>query len=138
MAEKNKENEAREILIKLKYIENQMAGLQGQLQMLERGRVELTATKTALDSLKELKKDSNSLLPLGSGMFAKGTLAKQESILIDVGAGAIIEKTIPEAEKILEEREKDIFTNTNTFQQMLLSLDKQYGELAEKARALAG
>jgi len=138
MAEKQKENQIREILVRLKYLESQMAAAQGQLNMLDRGMMEIGNTRMSISSLKALSKDANSLLPLGSGMFAKGTLAKQDKILVDVGAGAIIEKDITEAEKILESRESDIKTNVANVQAMLMNLEKEYNELAEKARSLSG
>ncbi len=138
MAEKNKEHQVREILVRLKYLENQMTTAQGQMNMLERGMMEVGNTRLTISSLKGLSKDANSLLPLGSGMFAKGTLAKQEKILVDVGAGAIIEKDIAEAEKILESRESDIRTNMTNVQNMLINLEREYNELAEKARSFSG
>jgi len=135
---KTKEDEAREILAKLRFIEGQMATVQGQLSMLERGLVEIGTTKMSLDSIKTLAKDSNSLLPLGSGMFAKGVLLKQDKVLVDVGAGTIVEKELTEAEKILETREKDIRTNMTNFQQLLATFEKQYNELADRARSFSG
>ena len=136
--EKNKENQVREILVRLKYLESQMAAAQAQLNMLDRGMMEIGNTRLTISSLKSLSKDANSLLPLGSGMFAKGTLAKQEKILVDVGAGAIIEKDIPEAEKLLENRESDIKTNIANIQTMLMNLEREYNGLAEKARSFSG
>lgn len=138
MAEKIKENQIREILVRLKYLESQMATAQGQMNMLERGMMEIGNTRMSISSLKALSKDANSLLPLGSGMFAKGILSKQEKILVDVGAGAIIEKNIAEAEKILESRENDIKTNITNVQAMLMNLEKEYNELADKARSFSG
>jgi len=136
--EKNKENQMREILATLKYLEGQIAAVQGQLQMMERGLIEIGTTKNSLESIKELKKDVNSLYPLGSGMFAKGTLAKQDHLLVDVGAGAIIEKDIADAERILQSRETDIRANIGNYQGLLANLEKQYNDLAEKARSLTG
>jgi len=136
--EKNKENQVREILVRLKYLESQMAAAQAQLNMLDRGMMEIGNTRLTISSLKSLSKDANSLLPLGSGMFAKGTLAKQEKILVDVGAGAIIEKDIPEAEKLLENRESDIKTNIANIQTMLMNLEREYNGLADKARSFSG
>ena len=138
MAEKNKENQVRVTFVRLKYLENQMTTAQGQMNMLERGMMEIGNTRLTISSLKSLSKDANSLLPLGSGMFAKGTLAKQEKILVDVGAGAIIEKDITEAEKILEGRESDIRTNMTNVQNMLINLEREYNELADKARSFSG
>jgi len=137
-SEKNKENQMKEILVNLKYLESQIAAVHAQLQVLERGLIEIGTTKISLDSIKDLKKDVSSLYPLGSGMFAKGTLAKQDHLLVDVGAGAIIEKDITDAEKILQSREADIRTNITNYQNLLANLEKQYNDLAEKARSLTG
>ena len=138
MAEKNKEHQAREILVRLKYLENQMGAAQAQLNAMERGMMEIGNTRMSISSLKALSKDANSLLPLGSGMFAKGILSKQEKILVDVGAGAIIEKEITEAEKILDSRESDIKTNIVSIQTALVNLEREYNELADRARSLSG
>jgi len=138
MATKNKDEEARELLFKLKYLENQMAAVQGQLSVLDRGLLEIASTKTALGSLKKITKESSSLLPLGSGIFAKGMLLKQDKVLMDVGGGAIVEKDIMQAEEVLSSREKDIQNNLTNYQQALVTLEKQYNELADKARSLNG
>jgi prefoldin alpha subunit len=138
MATKNKDEEARELLFKLKYLENQMAAVQGQLSVLDRGLLEIASTKTALGSLKKITKESSSLLPLGSGIFAKGMLLKQDKVLMDVGGGAIVEKDITQAEEVLSSREKDIQNNLTNYQQALVTLEKQYNELADKARSLNG
>jgi len=137
-SEKNKENQMKEILANLKYLESQIAAVHAQLQVLERGLIEIGTTKISLDSIKDLKKDVSSFYPLGSGMFAKGTLMKQDRLLVDVGAGAIIEKDITDAEKILQSREADIRTNITNYQGLLANLEKQYNDLAEKARSLTG
>jgi len=137
-SEKSKENQMKEILVNLKYLEGQIAAVHAQLQVLERGLIEIGTTKISLDSIKDLKKDASSLYPLGSGMFAKGTLAKQDRLLVDVGAGAIIEKDITDAEKILQSREADVRTNITNYQNLLANLEKQYNDLAEKARSLTG
>ncbi len=137
-SEKSKENQMKEILVNLKYLESQIAAVQGQLQVLERGLIEIGTTKISLDSIKDLKKDASSLYPLGSGMFAKGVLMKQDKLLVDVGAGAIIEKDITDAEKILQSRDGDIRTNITNYQKLLANLEKQYNDLAEKARSLTG
>jgi prefoldin alpha subunit len=138
MAEKSNENELREILATLKYLEGQMMNVQNQVNMMERGLMEIGTTKTAISSMKDLKQDTNSLVPLGSGMFAKGTLPKQKTVLVDVGAGTIIEKNFEDADKLLEEREKDLRTNVTNMQQALLNFEKQYNSLAERARSLSG
>ena len=137
-SEKNKENQMKEILVNLKYLESQIATVHAQLQVLERGLIEIGTTKISLDSIKDLKKDVSSLYPLGSGMFAKGTLAKQDCLLVDVGAGAIIEKDIADAERILQSREADVRANIGNYQGLLANLEKQYSDLAEKARSLTG
>ena len=138
MAEKSNENELREILSTLKYLENQMMNVQNQVNVMERGLVEIGTTKTALASLKDMKQDTNSLVPLGSGMFAKGTLPKQKTVLVDVGAGTILEKNLEDADKLLGEREKDLRMNVTNMQQTLLNFERQYNSLAERARGLSG
>lgn len=138
MAEKSKDIELREIIAKLRYIEGQIASAQAQLQMFERGMLEIGNTKLALNSLKTLSKDTGSLLPIGSGMFAKGTLSKQDKILVDAGAGAIVEKDVADAEKVLDSRESEIRTSMLNIQQTLAVLEKEYNVLGEKARSLTG
>jgi prefoldin alpha subunit len=138
MAEKTKEAQLRELLVNLKFLESQIATVQGQLSLLERGLIEIGTTRTSIKSIKELKKDTNALYPLGSGMFAKGILAKQDKILVDVGAGAVIEKELEEAEKLLDSRESDIKSNITNYQNLLANLEKQYNDLADKARSLSG
>ena len=92
-----------------------------QLQMLESYVAELTQRENtlvgimreasaAIDSIKGVgsKDQSDTLVPLGLGTFAKTQISSKDKIILNIGAGVAIEKDKDAAINYLESRLKEI------------------------------
>lgn len=130
------DGQIKENIARLRNLEINIAFAQEQLQNLERMLMEITATRTSLNEMKKLKKDAPSIMPFGSGIYAAGSLQKQDKILADVGAGIIVEKTLDEAAKMLDEKEGTIRKNITAFQQQFGNLEREYGALSAETQGL--
>lgn len=123
-------------MVRMKYIEEQAGGIQQQLAMLERAIQEAVLTINTLNIMKKHSNTSDSLFPIGSGVFADGTLKKAEHVLIEVGAGVVVEKTIEEAIKIINEREEILRKNLAEYQTILINMEQSYREAGQKVQEL--
>ena len=101
--------------------EEQTQQLLYQMQMLENMFGELTQKEnsiisiireanSAIHSIKgiDTQSESDSLVPLGLGAFAKSKINSSEKIIINVGSGVAIEKNHNDAINYLESRLKEL------------------------------
>ena len=101
--------------------EEQAQQLMYQMQMLESYLNDLTHREStlmtvlreavsAIESIKALKENPNSdtLVPLGMGTFAKSQISSKEKIVLNIGAGVAIEKEPDAAINFLESRIKEV------------------------------
>ena len=132
------ESEIQEGVQRIKLMEAQISTLQQQAIGLSNAIGELGTTRATLEAMRGLKKDSEAMLPLGSGVFAHGTIGKQPTVLVDVGAGIVLDKDIEEASKLLEGREAEARKNLDAVQALIGNIEKQYVETGRKLKELTG
>jgi prefoldin alpha subunit len=131
-----KQQEYLESVMRMRQIEGQAANVQNNLAALERVLIETEVTLASLDAMKNQNAVKESLIPLGSGVFADGTLKKSDKILLDVGAGVVLEKSIDDAMAFMKERSENVRKNLTDFQNVLLNLEKSYSEAGQRAQQL--
>lgn len=117
------EEQAQELLYKMQMLESYFA----ELTQKENGLLNVLKDSTsAIQSLTELgeKKESETLAPLGIGVFAKSKISSDDKFLVNVGAGVAIEKDKNSAINFLESRIKEIevaLQETNAQKQQIAS-----------------
>jgi prefoldin alpha subunit len=57
-----------------------------------------------LDSIKNLKKNNEVLVPLGGGSFVKARITDVKKVVIGLGADVAVKRTIPDAQTDIEKR----------------------------------
>ncbi len=95
-----------------KNLENQIlqayfSEMQQQMSEIENKKAEL---EYLMDGLSQMKgqKGKDILIPLGSGVLAKGSLSEDEKVIVNVGSNILIKKTVEEAKKIIENQIKEL------------------------------
>ncbi len=106
MSDKKSEDENR------KNLENQIlqayfSEMQQQISEIESKKAELEYLKDGLSQLKG-QKNKDILIPLGSGVLAKGKLSDDEKVIVNVGSNLLVKKTIKEAAEIIDEQIKEL------------------------------
>lgn len=132
------ESEIQESVQRIRLMEAQISSLQQQAVAISNALGEIGTTRATLGAMRGLKKESEALLPLGSGIFVHGTMGKQDKVLVDVGAGIVMEKDLEEASKILDSREADARKNLEAIQSLVSNIEKQYMETGKKLKELTG
>ena len=101
--------------------EEQAQQLMQQLQMLEQYATDLSQREStflnilreaysAIDAIKALgeKDNSETLIPIGMGVFVKTNVSSNEKIVLNIGAGVTLEKDRDSALNFLESKIKEI------------------------------
>ena len=101
------EEQAQQLMYQMQMLEsylNDLAHRESTLMTVLREAV------SAIESIKALKEnpDSNTLVPLGMGTFAKSQISSKDKIVLNIGAGVSIEKDADSAINYLEARIKEI------------------------------
>lgn len=88
--------------IELQMLQQQMQQVNGQLEAVGQQIAELNATREAIEDISKVQNGTEMIIPLSSGIFARGTLQENKELIINVGAGVAVEKTADESKKMIE------------------------------------
>ncbi len=123
---KNRTNEdIQQLLYVFQVLENQQKYLIEQLKILETQKKGVLLSKTTLEGLKDVKVDTEILIPIGAGAFTKAKLIDPSNVTISISTDMLIEKNIEDG---LESIQKQI-ENFNSFQERL---NNQFNEVSSK------
>jgi len=117
-----------------KYVELQLLSMQikqfeEQLSIIDQKSAELENLREALHKLHELKPGTKSLVPIGSGVFASGTIENTSEVLLNIGAGVIVKKTAHEAEESISKQLEQL-------ESIILELSHNLKEYVAKAQSV--
>ena len=117
------EEQAQQLLYQMQMLENMF----GELTQKENSIINIIReANSAIHSIKgiDTQSESDSLVPLGLGAFAKSKINSNEKIIINVGSGVAIEKNHNDAINYLESRLKELeiaLQDTNQQRQQVAS-----------------
>jgi len=105
MAKESKQdkNDANRAIMELQMYDQQLRQMEEQARMVEQQVYEHEVMILALENLKG-KNGSETMIPLGPGLFVKGKIEDTEKVYIHVGNKIIASKKVEEAIKIIEKR----------------------------------
>lgn len=75
-----------------------------QMDRVDSNLVELEYVKNCLDEIKTIKKGSEMLSPLSSGIFVKANIGDTSKLIVNVGKGVTVEKTVEETKELISEK----------------------------------
>lgn len=123
-------------------LRQQLAGIDQELQELHDRIGQFEGAKLTLEGLKDTKKGTDLLIPLGEGLFLKAGINNVKDVLIGVGSGVIVGKEMSKAIEYVQERidEADTLINRlNSNAQLLLNqmrrLEPELRDLTQQSRA---
>ena len=121
------ENEAQqEMMLKFQMFEQQIRGLQQQLQAVEQAIVDLGSLNLGLDDLKG-KKDKEIFALIGKGIYAKAKLIS-EDLIVDIGGKNFVGKSIDETKELMQNQIKKL---ENVKDELNSEMEKINNELTE-------
>ena len=88
----------------------------------------------AINSIEKIKGGENSLVSLGSGVFVKAKLEKNQKILIDMGSGLYGEVEPEKAIEILKKRIEEGKSYSDKLEEEMRKIKNNLSELENRAR----
>ncbi len=82
--------------------------LRRRIDLLNVSLNELTAAKSAVDELANVKEGEEVLVPVGAGVYIKANVSNTKIVLVAIGANIIVERSLDEAKKYLDHREQKV------------------------------
>ncbi|MCD6476669.1 MAG: prefoldin subunit alpha [Candidatus Aenigmarchaeota archaeon] len=96
-------NKLQEKILHFQILENKIKQIRQKEQNVLMQINELERTKESLDQIKE----SDSMIPIGAGVFVPAKITDSKHVLIGIGSGTAIKKTADECKEILNNRIKE-------------------------------
>ncbi len=97
MPENQEELQQKFVLYQL--LNQRLEEIKNHLNVVQHKMIELETTNQALADVGEIKKDTEVLIPLGSGLYTFGKASSSEKLLVDIGAGVMVKKEVKDAKK---------------------------------------
>ena len=96
------EEEMKERYMEYKQLDEQIKYVQKQVQMIENQLEEFSNVIYNLDEFNAVKKETEILVPLSSGIFAKGKIQDTSEFLVNVGSNVIVQKDLQSTKKLIQ------------------------------------
>jgi prefoldin alpha subunit len=124
-------------LYEMNYLRAQAEQAQRQLASVTEMLEESSAVALALQEMTRAKPEKV-ILPVGSGVFVKASIAKEDrdKVLVDVGAKIVAEKTVEEASRLMQERQQQLTQASQNLQNDLEAIGHRLEHLNEQVNQL--
>lgn len=96
--------------LKLQLIDQQIKQIQENLIQLDKQLAELKYIAQSLDELRDVKENSEILVPISPGIFTKAELKSNNELVVNIGGGITAEKNIEETKKMLSDQMSEATT----------------------------
>lgn len=133
----NEEQERlRSIIAQLNEHQAAVEALRHNISMLATSHAELSMTVGAIKSIKDLKPDTEILVPVGSDSFINAKITRSDNVIIGFGADVAAEHTADDAIKSLEERAVEIERAIGQAREELGRLEERIESLRPEAEGM--
>ena len=116
------EEELRKLMMEIRILEGSVNTIQSRLRVVNAASEDTMGATKTLESVKDEKKGTEMLVPVGAGSLLKVEITDVEKTVFGVGAGVCIEKSIESSIKDLNERQEELEKLSNSQQQQLAQL----------------
>jgi prefoldin alpha subunit len=107
--------------------------LRQQMSMIANSLTELSMTVETIKTIKELKPDTEILVPIGSDSFVTAKLAATDKVITGLGADVSAEQSVDGAKQMLDARIAELGRVLEQARQELEKIGKQIEELRPEA-----
>ena len=108
--------------MEIRILEGSVNTIQSRLRVVNAASEDTMGATKTLESVKDEKKGTEILVPVGAGSLLKVEITDVEKTVFGVGAGVCIEKSIESSIKDLNERQEELEKLSNSQQQQLAQL----------------
>jgi len=124
----------REKVLAYKSLEERMDALARQQDAFISKVAEINSTLASIDEA--AKSPAEAMVPLGTAVYARGSVDGKAKLLVEVGAGVAVERTAAEAKAILEARRKDLEQAIETLQKDMQTIVAMLQRIESETQAM--
>lgn len=124
----------REKVLAYKSLEERMDALARQQDAFISKVAEINSTLASIDEAAE--SPAEAMVPLGTAVYARGSVDGKAKLLVEVGAGVAVERTTDEAKAILEARRKDLEQAIETLQKDMQTVAAMLQQIESEMQAM--
>ena len=132
-----KKEELQQKLIIYQLLQKRLEELQQHALLLERRFVEIETAKNTVADIEKLSKGSELYFPLGSGVFAKGSIVSISDMMVELGSGIVMAKDPKSVKDFLEGKEKELEKSADELQDEMKHTMEKVNEIAEELRDMS-
>jgi len=130
---KEEQQKLQQIFNELQNYEAMADLLRQQINMIANSLTELSMTVETIKTIRELKLDTEILVPIGSDSFVTAKLAATDKVITGLGADVSAEQSVDSAKQMLEVRIAELGRVLEQARQELEKIGKQIEELRPEA-----
>lgn len=97
---------------------------------------ELEQTADAIDEVKQAAEGKEVLVPLGSGAFARATIASVDEVIVGLGGDVFVEEPVDEAADTIQQRQSALKQAQDDLQEKIQETAEELEELMPKIREM--
>ncbi len=127
---KQKNEDLQKKYLELQIIVQQINQIQQQLSNVQDQIFELNNLNESLNSIKDIKENTESFAPVGFNIFLKTKLQNTDELLVNVGSNVFITKTIDETNSLVNSQKEQIELIIKELEEKLNELEHT-GELIQ-------
>ena len=123
--------------VEMKLIEKEAQQIKSHLQVVEEQMHEVRHNAASITDIAKVKPGEEILVPIASGIFAKGTIKNTKNLLVGVGASIVVQKDIPSTIAILDKRiaslekyQTELIGALNKLEERALAVDRDMRALS--------
>lgn len=131
------EKDLKSKLLEFQILENRLKVLESRRNIILAKIREIEETLNCIDEIERSGK-REILLSIGSNVYARGNLKKEEKILVELGAGIVVEKRFEEAKNFLDKKLKILESGLNSIENEMVNLSGRLNRLGEEIRKKVG
>lgn len=129
---KKQEKDFQQKYIEFQILSEQLKQLNQQFVNVEQHIMELKSILESTKKISEIKDNQEALIPVGAGIYLKGTVSSKEDAIITVGANVAVKKSMEDVQNLIkkqiEEMEKIMIETEHQVEHLnshLLSLKEE-------------
>ena len=107
-----------------------------QSQYLQAAAMDYGKAKITLENLSKTEEGSETLIPIGGGVFVYATLKNTSKVLIDIGSELVAEKNLEDAIKKIDVRIEELQKNQDKVNAMTEQFQAEAADISAKAQKI--
>jgi prefoldin alpha subunit len=123
------------MLLQIQSYQSSLQDISRRLALLERTLIDFSDAIAAVGELPK-SKESDALIPIGAGVFARAKLQDMSKLIVSVGSSVYLEKTSAEAKAYMEKQKEELQKNETLLREQATRINRELQRVNREAEDL--